>query len=887
MRGTYLVPANCAQQTGVVDLWERDVELDRLTSLLGVAGHATGRLLLVRGEAGIGKSALVRRFIDSVPDRTRVLIGWCDDLATARELGPLWDMSVDEPELADALQTGDRPRIFAAAVQLLSSTAEPLVLVMEDVHWADRATLDLITVLGRRIDRSSGLLVLTYRDEELDADHRLRRVFGDIPPHAVERLALAPLSRDTVEKIATQHGRDGTSLMAQSDGNPFYLSELLSSDAERVPVSVQDATLSRVLRLDETSRKLVELVSVVPGGMAWPLVDLLLGPLMSVAESVDEAVGRGVLVVDGDTLCFKHELARRAIEASLGTGRRRELNAQVLSTLIARDAAAARIVHHAAQAEDVAAIVDYAPRAGRQAMAVQSYAEALSHLRRLDPHLELLDVAQRADILEQWSYAAEMGGQFTEATECARRAVDLWRELGDEGSLGRALRRASRASWTAGDRTSAEAAVEEAIAVLEGTGLSEELAFAHSASAQLAMLAGSADAVAKAEKALALADRVGAGPVRAHALVNKGTALAHSDWAAGDQVLSEAIEFAREIGASYEVVRGLVNRAWNAVEHRRLVAADAHIDEAIDTAFEHSLTGFESYAMAVKGRISLYRGDWFAIDDLAPQLAHTDQSVTRNLLLTLVGTVHARRRSADARKLLDEALELATASKEFHRTGYAATALAEFAWIRDELDDVGDLVLSALDGARRAGSPWLGGALAYWAWKGGHLAAAPDGIAEPHVLQISGEWKRAAEEWDALGMPFERALALSEGDPAARLEALAVLDRLGADAVAAKLRRQLRADGIRQVPRGPQHATRANPAGLTKRQSEILVMLHDGLSNAEIADRLFISARTVEHHVSAILSKLAVGSREKAVNVALQLHLLDSAPVSKKWVGRS
>jgi DNA-binding NarL/FixJ family response regulator len=130
-------------------------------------------------------------------------------------------------------------------------------------------------------------------------------------------------------------------------------------------------------------------------------------------------------------------------------------------------------------------------------------------------------------------------------------------------------------------------------------------------------------------------------------------------------------------------------------------------------------------------------------------------------------------------------------------------------------------------------------------------------------------------------MPFERALALSEGDVAARLDALAVLDGLGADAVAAKLRRLLRADGVRHVPRGPRRATRANPAGLTMRQSEILDLLCDGMSNPEIADRLFISGRTVEHHVSAILTKLAVGSREEAVSVALELNFVDRAQVKE------
>jgi predicted ATPase len=217
-----------------VELWEREFELDRLSSLLAGAADGNGCVVLVRGEAGIGKTTLVRRFLDSLGDDARVLIGWCDDLATPRELGPLWDMTLDEPGLVATIESGDRSRLYSAAVELIGHNDLPTVFVIEDVQWADGATLDLIKVLGRRIDRSRCLLLLTYRDEELDADHRLRLVFGDLPPHAVERLALSPLSDETIEQIAAAHRRDGALLIAESGGNPFYLSELLATEDHRV-----------------------------------------------------------------------------------------------------------------------------------------------------------------------------------------------------------------------------------------------------------------------------------------------------------------------------------------------------------------------------------------------------------------------------------------------------------------------------------------------------------------------------------------------------------------------------------------------------------------------------------------------------------------------------
>ncbi len=174
-----------------MDILERDIELGRLAALLGEASDGAGRVVLIRGEAGIGKTTLVREFLGSIDDEAYVLAGACDDLLTPRELGPLWDMSLDQPDLAESLESGDRQRIYSAAIEIISRGLKPTVLVMEDVHWADDATFDLIKFVGRRIDRSQGLLLLTYRDEELDTDHRLRFVMGDLPPHAVERIALA------------------------------------------------------------------------------------------------------------------------------------------------------------------------------------------------------------------------------------------------------------------------------------------------------------------------------------------------------------------------------------------------------------------------------------------------------------------------------------------------------------------------------------------------------------------------------------------------------------------------------------------------------------------------------------------------------------------------
>ena len=626
-----------------MEMLERDVQLDRLRSLLAGAADGSGRVVLVRGEAGIGKTTLVHSFLTAVADRALVLMGGCDDLTTPREFGPLWDMAQEDPALAGALESGDRSRIYRAAVEIIGRDQKPTVFVIEDVHWADAATLDLVKVLGRRIGRSHGLLVVTYRDEELDSDHRLRFVIGDLTPSTVERVTLGPLSSEAVAKLAEAHGRDRDFLLAESGGNPLYLSELLRSTEGSVPASVQDATRGRVARLSPTCRELIELVSVVPGGAHRSVVE----PVLGWSSDVDEAVDRGVLLFDGELIAFKHELARRAIEAALPPARRQEMNSRVLSVMIARSAAPAQIVQHAVEAGNQQAIVEYAPVAAMQATAVQSYAEAVSHYRRLGACLDRFDPMTRARLLEAWSFASQVEGGAIESLDCARQAVALWRDAGAPDSLGRALRVLSRAAWNAGERDAAEAAAAEAISVLEHGGDPEELAFALSASAQLDMLAFEFDAaILKADSAIALARDAGADSVLAHAWVNKGSALSLADRTTGDQTLAEAIEFATTLGAEEEQVRGIVNRAWAALEHRRLRSATTHIDNAIGVATENNLSGFERYAQATKGLISVFTGDWFTVEDLAPNLTGVDRGTTgRIVLLTTLGTVRARRGS--------------------------------------------------------------------------------------------------------------------------------------------------------------------------------------------------------------------------------------------------
>jgi DNA-binding CsgD family transcriptional regulator len=210
------------------------------------------------------------------------------------------------------------------------------------------------------------------------------------------------------------------------------------------------------------------------------------------------------------------------------------------------------------------------------------------------------------------------------------------------------------------------------------------------------------------------------------------------------------------------------------------------------------------------------------------------------------------------------------------RTGPTAIALAEYVWIGGKLDEtIFPRFREVLADCIQRDSPWIAGELAFWLHLIGEVDQLPDAAPEPYRLSAAGDWRAAASYWEERGIPYDRAVALSFGSNEARLEAVSIFDDLGATAVAARLRAELVEAGIGGVPRGPTKATRENAFGLTPRQMDVLGHLANGLTNAEIADLLFVSTRTVDHHVSAILDKMGVSSRSEAVSVAGEAGLWD------------
>lgn len=850
-----------------MELLERQAEFERMRVALDAAGSGSGRVVLICGEAGIGKTALVRSFVETNRHSARFLVGVCDDLFTPRPLSPLLDMGRDEPAIAAGLEAGNRDTVCAAVLDLMVRSRRPTVFVIEDAHWADEASLDLVRHVGRRVHDTHGVLILTYRDDELSLDHPLRSVLGDLPPAWVDRLPLAPLSIAAVELLSDEPAV-AERVHGWSKGNPFFVTELLSAGGQELPSSIIDGVTSRVARLSTPARELVELASVVPGRVELTLVE---GFLKGWDSAIDEAERLSLLELSDSHVSFRHELARRAVERSLSAGRRIELNRTVLSHLLAHEADSSLIVHHAVEAGDATSLLEHAPRAAEGATALASHREAYGYYETLRPFSHRLSPPERAELLHDWSVAASVVNHLGHAVQLIDEAIGIWRVVDRPMALGSALRWRSRVAWLQGDRALAERHADEAVAVLEPLGSSAELAQAYSAQSQLAMLANMTErAIERAGLAIKTARPLGEDRIVAHAMVNLGSSWTIGTYPDNAESIREAIDFARRKGFREEQVRGTVNYAWGALLARDLDTAERYAADAVETAEGGELAAFSQYSRGTLALVRMMKGQWSDAEDIAGSIiARTEIGPTTEILVgTVLGTLLARRGDATAHSLLEEAWNMSESTGEVQRSGLVSAARAELAWITGDHASIPDLIGRDLARAADVGLTWIAGDLLLWGRLGGHDIAAPRELPPPLALLLNGDWRSAAAKWAELGMPYERAVTLGQGDEEAVLEAVSSLDALGAKPVAARFRARLREMGVHTIPRGPTLSTRSHPAGLTARQAEVMGLLTEGLSNPEIADRLFISSRTVDHHVSAILAKLGVTSRAEAVESA-------------------
>lgn len=860
-----------------MSLLERDDLLQELEKALTEVSSGSGLVVLVSGEAGIGKTTLIEQFIATQQAPKRLLWGACDPLFTPRPLGPLYDVAqqVRGDLLALLQQEAPRASIYSAVLDELTKSS-PTLLVIEDVHWADEATLDLLKFLGRRISRVNSLLIITYRDDEVGLEHPLRVVLGDLPRRSISRIRVPPLSQAAVDQLVAQSGKCVEDLYGVTGGNPFFVTEVLASSDLGVPASVSDAVLSRAARLSLAARNVLEFVSVVPARVeTWLLKSAIDDP----TSALEECVRAGMLLSDGEYITFRHELARQCVEDSLTPARREKQHSLVLQSLLDRssDAQLARIVHHAVNAREISTVLTYAPLAAKQAAALNAHRESASHYEVALKYGDTLDAVERAELLEAWSYECHLADQNEQAFRARREAVAIRHQLGDHVREGENLRWLSRFSYGLARPSEAAAYAAQAVSLLESLPPGPELAMAYSNRAQLHMLAQEdQEATIWGSRAIELAQELAATETLVHALNNVGTAEIFAHKENGWSKVEESLRLALANNLHEHVARAYINLGSCAIRDRNYHLAGKYLSDALDYTNEHDIELYRLYALAWRARSYFEQGEWGkAADDVEFVLAHQQlTAITKIAALAVLGHIRVRRGDPDAAPLIHDAHELATETHQLRRIAPVAAARVELAWLTGDLNEVKHEACRVLELAQAKSDHWIHGEFSFWLWRAGGSVPPTEDIAEPYLLQMSGDWQAAAEKWKYFGCPYEQAMALADGDETSQLQALEIFERLGAAPAAERIRNTLRAHGVRGIPQGPRTSTKENPAGLTNRQMEVLAMLSEGWTNSEIADRLFISTKTVDHHVSAILSKLDAHTRAEAVALAFQSKLI-------------
>ena len=848
-----------------MQLVEREELLTRLGAYLDEA-PTRGRLVLVGGEAGVGKTSLARSFVVAYEDGFRVLWGSCDPLSTPRPLAPFHDMA----PLAAALD--ERQGRHGLLTALLDELSARTVMVVEDVHWADEATLDALRFVGRRVSGTRSVVIVTYRDDEVGAGHPLRTLLGDLSTAAgCERLRVPALTRAGVGTLTAGHALDAERLYRITGGNAFYVSEVLAAPGWTVPLSVTDAVLARVSRVSSEARGLIDLVSVAPGGLELEIAASLSD---ETGAALDESVDHGILVLEGGRMSFRHELARLAIEGAVAAGRRRELHTRLLEVLEARPGAdLARLAHHAEAAGDAGRVLLYAPAAAREASARGAHREAARQLERAVASADGLPDAELADLL---SFLAEERIGFdapADRLELLERILELQRRSGDERGVGATLALLARTLWSMGRIRDAFATVAEAVDVLEPLPPGPEHARAYAAYSLQSMLSHRYDdALAWGKRAIELAERVGAPAALRMALNSVGATHLMFDQLEGVDELERAMRLAEAAGDDFEVGRALGNLGGGLEEIRQYELAVTYLERALSFNEEHDLDALVGHNLVELAKVRFEQGRWDEADRLAEQaLRHREVSLAIPILALCVrGRIRARRGDPDAESMLDESLSLAPDAVDDVQWVWPPVAgCAELAWLDGRVTEIPALVTPVYEQACALGVWWAVGELGTWLVRAGALDRLPKSVPPAFVL----EGRAAAAEWRRIGCPYAEAEALAEGDESAMREALAIFTSLGAEPAADRLREQMRRAGVRRVPARPRASTRGAPAQLTRRQLEVLALLEDGLSNAEIARRLFISEKTAGHHVSAILQKLGAGSRGEAAAAARRMGI--------------
>jgi DNA-binding CsgD family transcriptional regulator/tetratricopeptide (TPR) repeat protein len=863
-----------------MELIERETYLSLLHTKLSKVDEGEGHSLFLYGESGIGKTSLLKAFKKDLNKKYKIFEGVCDALFTPRPLAPLFDIAWQiSPDLMQGTtDIHDRTVLFSKFLQELKKQDATCIIIFEDIHWADEATFDFIKFIARRITHIPCLFICTVRDNEIHLTHPFTSVAGQLSPDSYTRVQVAPLSVEAVKILAEEKGYDGEKVYKIAGGNPFFVNEILASYSEGVPATIREGIISAYNRTNEKTRQVWELLSVIPGSFETKYLERF-DP--SYLEAVENCRQLQILIYENNKISFKHELFRRAIENSLSPMRRVELHKRILELFLANfevNHEIERIVHHAKNANKHELVVRYAPIAAREAAAVGSHVEAAKLLNTAIEHYQGSNECELVTLYETYAYECYLTNDIKQAIVYTSKRLRLLKKENNIEKTAGCVRFLSRLSWLDGDRNTSLQLAQDAVNAFVDAPSSTAKARAYSTMAHLKMLADEPKETIKwGDMAIEVAKDVNDEDAICHALNSMGTVRIYIpvEKQKGIEQLEKSLEIAIRNSFDEHAARAYTNLAGNAMKIKEYDIVERYLDEGIAYSEERDLSYWMACMLGIKAKLELEKGNLNEALQIAESLRSGKYEGTFKVYSALIIVlVNMRTNDTNVLPLLLQAKTTAFDKNEWQLMVPPMAALLEYEWLTGEEVVDADELQFVMENINKSFYYYENNEFAYWLKKTRNEDVALDIIAEGYDVTSVAKARRSAAYWKEKGNNYHYSLMLFEGSEEDKRNALAVMQELGATVVYERMKQEMRSAGIKSIPRGMRRSTMSNSAFLTGREMDVLQLLKHGLQNKEIANKLFISAKTVDHHISAIFYKLEVNSRVKAVNEATRLELI-------------